>query len=276
MFFEGLQLEPSASLSALAGWDADRLARVSRWHTKPNTGKEVVKVFAKTIMALNELHKIGTSLNLSQGPSQHGHRNSKTPNSVVSAPRPVASATLALPSICDAPVKIAPQKPLPSPSATRKLAQVPSYFIARPFGASSLPAEFWNVWRIWTGAIACLIQVLLTLAAWVPVVLIIVGLILLVSDSMLLLKLSWELLLLVPRCLRNSVAVPTIHSLSQQTLQAGQPMMNALYEPAPSFAHPSYAVEPSQAPSWWGPLVAVNVEVGGVGALYFDFRTHFT
>ena len=266
----GMQLDSSATLLTLAGWDTDRLSRIARWKTSPGTGKEIIKAYSKVVLALSELHQTATHLDLSKHvPSLHCPPNSERPNSDASCAR-VAGGTIASPTPAQEPVQA-----LAKPAIGRRLSHMPSRLMPSAVPLASLPAEFWNVWRTWSTAFALASQVLLTFAAWIPVLVALVGIVVLLSDPSLFLRLCWEALRVVPKSLRASLdQQPQMQSAlepQRQTLSLAPPLNSAAsYDPPPAFAHPSYAVSHPEH-SWWSPLLAFNVELGGGTAVYYAY-----
>ena len=64
-----LHSDPSAPMADLATWSAERLTRLSRWKANRGQSKDVVRAYAKAILALNELHEAASCVQLPPSPS---------------------------------------------------------------------------------------------------------------------------------------------------------------------------------------------------------------
>ena len=60
-----LHADPSTPMHDLATWDPERLLRIPRWKQSRGQSKDVVRAYAKAILALNDLHEAAACVQLS-------------------------------------------------------------------------------------------------------------------------------------------------------------------------------------------------------------------
>ena len=266
-----MQCDPNTPLHALAGWEPDRLARVSRWNRCP-PGKEVIRNYARVVMALAELHASAQSVAPAPGAVLSGKPNlhKQSRNSKLIAPAPTApaagmSSALALPSAASVCVK-------PPVVQSQARATLPGgrWIFATP---NSLSAEFVNIWRSWSTVASCCAQWLLVLLAWLPIVLMIVAVAVVVTDPLLLGRLCWESLRAIPVMLRTHLAPDNGHGAPRgpdfYADHNVRTMTVASADPPPRFAHPMDVPSQAGGGSAISTVIAtLAAEGGGAGLLW--------
>ena len=258
---EGLQLPPDMPLHAFAAFDDERLLRISRWKSMPGNTKEIIRCYVKVVLALTDLARVSKGMDVQRPPSV-----AKAKTAAAVAPQPALTLP---PSTLERAGGTAPPRP-----AWR--AEAPSLSSLMP-RCGALPARCWTVVLSWTNAAHWTTDFLLLLAAWVPVLAIFIGLIILVCDPTLLFSLLWRAVAGIPRFVRSqlqeSPPQPTVFQMQNSSSLAANYAPQMYFEPAPmsvpQFAHPSYAL-PTQ--DWT--LLYMNFEMGALGTGYLLLR-HF-
>ena len=257
-----MQCPPRTPLHALAGWEPDRLARVSRWQVKSCPGgKEVIRNYARVVMALAELHSSArsiSSLPMSAVPAAHKpSRNSKA--SLLHAP---PAGPLALVAGVPGAAGVKPPTETRGPQAGRWLLA----------GPTSLSSELASTLGSWSSTTRVVLQWALLALAWLPLVVLVVFLATLATDPLLLIKLLFEGLRSIPMLLRAAISSSLV-SDDFATLHAGhiRKLSHNFVEAPPLLAHPVY--EPSHAEAGamtpFQTIVAtLAAESGGAGVLW--------
>ena len=113
-----MQVDPGSLMHSLAAWGPERLLRVSNWRSGKDNSKDVVRNYARAVLALADLHRSAQTLSLAaasrggQNSTRSAPRTSKTMTAAVSedtsshalaprkrtAPLQIATALVALPS----------------------------------------------------------------------------------------------------------------------------------------------------------------------------------
>ena len=131
------------------------------------------------------------------------------------------------------------QDPRPVDKADREGAEVRA---SMPKSFGPLPAQIWNVLGSWTAAMHWITQLMLVWAAWIPIGLIVVGIVILVCDPGLLLKLVWSSLQALPQFIRSNLADAAVRPPAQVYLQFAPSVPQLSAVPSMSFEPPSQPV----------------------------------
>ena len=267
-----LHAEPSTPMHSLAAWDPERLLRLSRWKPIRGNPKDVVRSYAKAILALSDLHEAATCLQLSPPVVAKSSQNSTRPirNSKVlgnTANEPASSHALACRD------KVLPQAVLsvvPQPGVSA----AGPWFLRPPCEVLlAPPTRVLNAMRSWWLMLAYAAQASLVLLQWLPVVLFLVALAVLLTDPTLIFTIAWEFLSLIPAAIRQRLSGQAPYGVpSSETTPLGAhhsrlvTTANAIAPPA--FAHPSMH-SPAQVGAPGVVLSVLAVEGGGAGLFYW-------
>ena len=219
-------------LHSLMLWDADRLRRVSRWKTSPeNPGKETLRCYARTILALQELEEAaGPMPTMPTNSAKHGIPNLKFTDTAATPPAPVALKSS---------IRVRRQADTSSPAVTtgRQIRWKPSVAWCKLPRAP--PAEVVELFESWLGHARLFIGCLMMFLTWLPPVMLIMMLTLLLSDPVLALKITWRGVQSIPQ----SLQIMTKELLSEPLLVAPR----TGHELLPSHV-PLPALLPSESP----------------------------
>ena len=269
-----MQADPGSLMHSLAAWDPERLLWISKWRSGKDNSKEVVRNYARAVLALADLHQSAQSLSL-PACSQSGQ------NSTRSAPR--TSKTVAATVLEDTSSHaLAPRK---RPAPQRDVSLVAGPCGLGPADVLSWTARFkprfsWapsarvlSVLRNWAAVFHGALDLALLLLQWLPVVIMFAGIAILLTDPMLCGTLLWELLKLVPFAIRGKFApssTPVPQFVPQPRLIADSASFVAnLVEPPPAFSHPSFATEPTPLSPYEIIMWTLFAESGGAGAVFW-------
>ena len=237
---EGLQMPPGMPLHSFAAFDQERLSRIARWRSTPGSSKEVIRCYVKVILALAELHGAAAPLQLSPCIAINSAKKTK-----LTGPPP-STATLALPA----------KSRTQSTKPTERVPKFVGPSMPKSFGP--LPAQIWNVLGSWTAAMHLITQLMLVLATWIPIGLIVVGVVILICDPGLLLKLVWNSLQALPQFIRSNLADAAVRppAIVHPQFEPSVPRLSAV--PSMSFEPPSQPVPHFPTPATLNPPLQIH------------------
>ena len=265
-----MQAELGSPMHTLATWEPERLLRLSRWKQTRGNPKDVVRSYAKAILALNDLHEAACCLQLPPAAvARASPVATKEPrNSKAIGNTPIESASshaLAL-SPANAPPQTKVQALAPQ---SLRLSRPSSEFLFAP------STRVLCVMRSWWMTVACLSEWALLLLQWMPVVIVLAGVAILLTDPTLMFTIVWEFLRLVPSAIRDrlsSSAQPAYH-LAPLPLGGhhSRLMTSTATDPPPAFAHPAFEhPAPVGAPAIV--LSVLSAQGGGAGIVYWLYH----
>ena len=260
-----LHADPSTPMHDLATWDPERLLRISRWKQSRGQSKDVVRAYAKAILAFNGLHEAAACVQLSPTVAAKKNQNS---NRVVrnskavgnNIPEPTSSHALA-PCRSKAPS----QAPKPLVSASWAL------WPPRDFGFAP-PARFYTAVESWLTMLRWFWHIILFALQWTPVVGFVVAVVVVVTDPCLLFSVVWEAMKVVPSAIRSRLAgAPPINFDQSPNLpdfvKRSRVLHNLNVVPPPDFAHPSLVPTPAVSP-FQLVVTVLSAQGGGAGLLW--------
>jgi hypothetical protein len=264
-------------LHSIIQWDVERLRRVARWRASDEAGKDIVRAYAKVVLALQELETASHRISL------HGSGSTFTvPPEVLTKPPlahpPVATAAVVL--------KSALRSRASEETGAQTGARVGRLVRWKPpasCGGKLLlptpPTILFDILRSWQMAFSAALQIVLCLLQWAPLLLVTIGLCIMFADPLLLLKLAWKGITLVPRGVRGLLESPLeptavpfeVQSSFSATFPHPQPppVLSAAPDPA--------LVEVCVSTSWmeWFSVVLLAGEGGGAAMFAAQRRGWF-
>ena len=272
-----LHADPLTPLLTMATWEPERLQRMARWKQMRGEKKDLIRAYAKAILALSDLHDSAVCLQLPTTAAKPGGHNSTRVirNSKIGSTSSDPASSHALAPCRDnalsSAVARAPAVPPPGvePPESTWFLRPPSDILRAP------PTRVVHALRSWRLMLVSFANLGLEVLQWLPIIfLFLVGAVAVVlTDPALILTLLWHTLSLIPAAIRDRLAAPAAQSPTPILPQHHYRQVTAVdATPPPAFAHPYYA-EPTQV----GPLgVAMSVlaaQGGGAGLLYWLVTT---
>ena len=263
-----LHADPAAPMADLATWSAERLSRLSRWKVNRGQAKDVVRAYAKAILALNDLHEAAACAQLSPSPPT-GLANSNA-NKVVRNTKCAGSTGPEPPSSH----ALAPRFKAPAPKAEVAKTLAPSSWTLRPpvEFAWAPPARVYAAVSSWLAVFRCVWHLAFFVLHWLPVVGFVVAIIVFVTDPTLILTGAWRALRVVPTAIRvwlaSPSAAPELARPSPEMLRNSRMLEVADVSPPPAFAHPSLTPTPAATSPLELVLSVLSAQGGGAGLLW--------
>ena len=252
-------------LCAMSQWDHDRLRRISRWRPAEDSGKDLVRAYAKVILALDELDSCA------QHVSMHARASATVTPTVAAEPLnlptpPPTAAAVVLKSA----VKRQPPvrgKLWTAVGVARQLAprgKVPSLRLAPP------PCLY-EIWAAWSIALQCVSTILMLALTWAPLIIVTTCGLLVLTEPTLFVRLCWQVLGFVPSALRaylRTLVEPTTPvPIPQPQFASAVPLASFPSPPSqPEPASPALMLHCSVEPSFFD-MSAVWLLAGEGGAL---------
>ena len=212
-------------LHSLLLWDCERLRRVGRWKSTPeNPGKEVLRCYARTILALQELQEAAMQMPQNSSVSA-GIPNLKFTGGEDAPPAPVVLKSAIRTKRAEATGSVAV-------TTGRQIRWKPPVGIfKRPLAP---PAAVIELLESWLGHARLFGTVVMMFLTWLPPVMLIMALVLLFSDPLLAMKILWRGASCIPQSLqavaRDYVAEPM--RVSNMPSVTGHEIMPTLSSPA--------------------------------------------
>ena len=217
-------------LHALISWEPERLQRIARWRVSPaNPGKDMLRAYTRTILAMHELEEAANKLSMNSmsspclarssggGPNATG---ATVPKLLVKDPILHAKTAVVLKSAVRS-------RELPGGSTvatcrrTRWSAPV-AWKLPR-----ALPTEVVELVESWLRAARFCLSMFMLALTWLPFGLVVAGLVLMLFDPGLILKLFWKIAKAIPSHLAFHV-MSTARSLIEEA-----PASVVLHHPMP-------------------------------------------
>ena len=240
-------------------WDDERLKRIARWRVSEDVGKDAVRAYAKVVLALKELEACSYKLPM------HGQASPMlVPPAVISTrqPDPIPAATTVLMKSA-----VKPRRGGPEQTSTGRLCLwQPPTLKGGKFPLPSPPAILLDIARTWHTAFNVLLQTIFVLMQWAPVVTLFVLVCITVSEPLLLGRLLWRGVTMVPQGVRGLLEGSSV----QPAVSVAQPAFFPHPQPAPVVQAVPTLIETCVDTVSWTEWLSVMLLAGeGGGAVVF-------
>ena len=299
----GLGVPPCTPLSTLVLWDQERLRKIARWKAEPSASKDLIRIFAKLVLAFSELAEATRSQDLNANPSA---RTLPGKEFMPPAPRQVVQTQPVTGSLPLVPVPKAFKGKAPKTVSSSASAQKdemchdiwcdclpaagtwPPLHFGQPWKAwqllpRALTSGVWRLMATWRFFGFTLLHVVVFALTWLPILGLLFFVVTLFSDPRLLGSMVWEFASWPTRSLRQHFDGPPPERFAPPRV-VYVPMGHKQPSSGPSstmpedFAHPSrsssssFYMHVTAAPHTETPEWIVRCFAGQVGAvLYYLF-----